>query len=97
MENFTTDINFIIIRYLDGSASLEEKRQLLQWLKESEKNRSDFTDTRDLWLSCNASADNELEVDIALDGLKMRIMNEHELIGINQTALRIQPDNRPVR
>ena len=81
MENFTTDINFIIIRYLDGSASLEEKRQLLQWLKESEKNRSDFTDTRDLWLSCNASADNELEVDIALDGLKMRIMNEHERIG----------------
>lgn len=81
MENFTTDINFIIIRYLDGSASLEEKRQLLQWLKESEKNRSDFTDTKDLWLSCNASADNELEVDIALDGLKMRIMNEHERIG----------------
>ena len=81
MENFTTDINFIIIRYLDGSASLEEKRQLLQWLKESEKNRSDFTDTRDLWLSCNASADNELEVDIALDRLKMRIMNEHERIG----------------
>ena len=80
-ENFTTDINFIIIRYLDGSASLEEKRQLLQWLKESEKNRSDFTDTRDLWLSCNASADNELEVDIALDRLKMRIMNEHERIG----------------
>lgn len=81
MENFTTDINFIIIRYLDGSASLEEKRQLLQWLKESEKNRSDFTDMRDLWLSCNASADNELEVDIALDRLKMRIMNEHERIG----------------
>lgn len=81
MENFTTDINFIIIRYLDGSASLEEKRQLLQWLKESEKNRSDFTDTRDLWLSCNASADNELEVDIVLDRLKMRIMNEHERIG----------------
>ena len=80
MENFTTDINLIIIRYLDGSASLEEKRQLLQWLKESEKNRSDFTDTRDLWLSCNASADNELEVDIALDRLKMRIMNEHERI-----------------
>lgn len=80
MENFTPDINLIIIRYLDGSASLEEKRQLLQWLKESEKNRSDFTDTRDLWLSCNASADNELEVDIALDRLKMRILNEHERI-----------------
>ncbi len=77
MENFTTDINFIIIRYLDGSASLEEKRQLLQWLKESEKNRSDFTDTRDLWLSCNASADNELEVDIALDGLKIVFLVEH--------------------
>lgn len=81
MESIVTDINIIIIRYLDGSANLEEKISLLQWLKESEKNRCDFTDTRDLWLSCNASADNELEVDIALDRLRMRILNEYERMG----------------
>lgn len=80
IDFFTTNIDIIIIRYLDGSASLEEKLQILQWLKESEKNRCDFTDTRDLWLSCNVASDNELEVDIALDRLKTRILSEHKRI-----------------
>lgn len=76
MESVTIDINTIIIHYLDGSATLEEKMQLLQWLKLSEKNRTDFADTRDLWFSCQAVMDSEPEIDIALDRLKMRIMNE---------------------
>ena len=33
MKEETHDINEIIIRYLDGSAELEEKRLLLRWLK----------------------------------------------------------------
>lgn len=78
MEDNTTDINLIIIHYLDGSATIEEKTTLLQWLKESVKNRNDFTDIKDLWLLCNTVSDNELEVDIALDRLKLRIISEHE-------------------
>ena len=52
MKEETHDINEIIIRYLDGSAELEEKRLLLRWLKQSDDNRDDFIATRDLWLSC---------------------------------------------
>ena len=76
MKKETNDINEIIIRYLDGSAELEEKMFLLRWLKESDGNRNDFTATRDLWLSCNVAAGNELEVDIALGKLKDRILQE---------------------
>ena len=36
MKEETHDINEIIIRYLDGSAELEEKRLLLRWLKQSD-------------------------------------------------------------
>ena len=82
MEKITIEINEIIIRYLDGSASFEEKVQLLQWLKYSDGNRDDFISTRDIWLSCSAVAENELEVDIALDRLKSRIMNKQEPVKI---------------
>lgn len=76
MEGNTNDTNEIIIRYLDGSASLEEKRRLLCWLKQSDQNRDDFSMTRDLWLACNAATGNELEVDIALEKLRGRILHE---------------------
>jgi ferric-dicitrate binding protein FerR (iron transport regulator) len=76
MTNKTVDINEIIIRYLDASATQEEKICLLQWLKKSEKNRSDFVETRDLWLACEVVTDNELEVEIALDRFKSRILSE---------------------
>ena len=79
MKESTNDINEIIIRYLDGSAALEEKMLLLRWLKQSDGNRDDFAVTRDLWLSCNVAAGNELEVDIALEKLKDRILLEHFL------------------
>lgn len=76
MKEEIHDINEIIIRYLDGSAELEEKRLLLRWLKQSDDNRDDFIATRDLWLSCNVAAGNELEIDIALGKLKNRILLE---------------------
>lgn len=78
-NNNTTDIHLIIIRYLDGSAALEEKAALLQWLKCSEENRNDFTDTRDLWLSSyEAVAENELDIEIALERLRSRILKEYK-------------------
>ncbi len=75
MNNQITDINEIIIRYLDGSASLEDKKELLQWLKESDHNWNDFNETRDIWLSCDAALSDETDVDIALSRLRNRILN----------------------
>lgn len=77
MKHTTIDIHEIIIRYLDGSASIDEKQLLLQWLKESEHNRNDFNETRDLWLSCDATAEDEKETDMALQRLHQRIIGEY--------------------
>lgn len=88
MKEETHDINEIIIRYLDGSAELEEKRLLLRWLKQSDDNRDGFIATRDLWLSCNVAAGNELEIDIALGKLKNRILLEQGRMERNLPAKR---------
>lgn len=87
MKEKSNDINEIIIRYLDGSAELEEKIFLLQWLKQSDDNRENFTVTRDLWLSCNVAAESDLEVDIALANLKDRIWQEHIRMSTKQRGL----------
>ena len=73
---------------MDGSAELEEKRLLLRWLKQSDDNRDDFIATRDLWLSCNVAAGNELEIDIALGKLKNRILLEQGRMERNLPAKR---------
>ena len=80
------NINEIIIRYLDGSASLDEKIRLLGWLRETEGNRSDFMTTRDLWIACRAVEGSELEVDIALGKFRQRIQQEQERISREQSA-----------
>lgn len=77
MNNQTSDINKIIIRYLDGSASLEDKKELLQWLKESDNNWTEFNETRELWLSCDVALSYETDVDIALSRLRNRIISNH--------------------
>jgi ferric-dicitrate binding protein FerR (iron transport regulator) len=78
MDNRKTDIKDIIVRYLDGSASLQEKSILLQWLKSSDANRHDFTQTRDLWLLAGASLpDNEVATDIALEQFREKILRRY--------------------
>ncbi|MDR1098416.1 MAG: FecR domain-containing protein [Tannerella sp.] len=78
MEYGRNYIDEIIIRYLDGSATPEDKVRLLQWLRESGKNRNDFNETRDLWLSCDSISDSE--TDRALQRLHRRILNEYNII-----------------
>ncbi len=43
-------MNDIILKYLRGDASEEEKEQLLDWLRESEANKQSFSEIRDRWL-----------------------------------------------
>jgi len=77
MENQTTDINELIIRYLDNSASLEDKKVLLRWLKESDTNLSSFNETRDLWLSCDAALEDDTDMYIAFSRLRNRILQNY--------------------
>ncbi len=64
----------IILRYLDGSASSEEKKILLQWLDESKENLNDFNTIHDLWLSCDNALGDDIEINNALKKLKNRIL-----------------------
>ena len=70
------DINGVIIRYLDGSASIDDKRLLFEWLKESDKNWSEYNEIRDIWLSCEASFVDDAEVNKAFARFRSRIINK---------------------
>lgn len=80
MKSEIVDINEVMIRFLEGTATAEEKVSLLTWLKHSESNRSDFSEVRDLWLLGSTIATDDIETEIALDRFKERIrMTEVEL------------------
>lgn len=68
------DINEVIIRFLDGSATRHEKDFLLDWLKQSDQNKDDFSQIRDLWLLSNATSKDDEETEMALDKLKRKIL-----------------------
>lgn len=78
MDNEMTDINEVIIKCLDGSASESEKATLTGWLSQSEQNRADFMEIRDLWLTASACQENDASTDEAFRSLLQRIM-EREL------------------
>lgn len=48
-------MNDIILKYLQGNASEEEKRVLLDWLKASEANKRAYSEIRDQWLDLGSS------------------------------------------
>jgi ferric-dicitrate binding protein FerR (iron transport regulator) len=75
MENQLTDMDRVILRQLDGSASPDERKMLLQWLMASESNRADYCEIRDLWLSCDAAQQESDEADEALNRLRCRMQN----------------------
>ena len=75
MDNKVLDINEVIIHYLDSTATNPEKVFLLDWLKQSEQNRNDFSEIRDLWLLSNTIPTDDLETEVALDRLKERLLN----------------------
>lgn len=45
----------IILKYLKGEASKDEKQQLLFWLRKSDANKTLFAETRDHWLDSDAT------------------------------------------
>lgn len=73
--NTMIDYNEIIIRYLDSSATKEEKENLFIWLKSSGTNRIYFYEIRDIWLSCNAQFGDDIDTEIALERFKERIQS----------------------
>lgn len=77
MGNNSFDINEIIIRYLDESASETEIQYLSDWIDQSDSNKKWFLETRDLWLSCISDSDDK-QTEQALNKLKERICSNEE-------------------
>lgn len=68
------DINEIMIRHLDHSATDQEKEYLLSWLKQSEENRKEYFEIRDLWLFNKTLSEQDIEIEHALNRLRSRII-----------------------
>ncbi|MDH6312920.1 transmembrane sensor [Parabacteroides sp. PFB2-10] len=77
-NNNIVDPHDLIICYLDGVASLEEKKELLQWLQSSDENKNDFIEIRDLWLACDSAVGHHVEMDIALERLRSRVFSAEQ-------------------
>jgi len=65
-------LNDIIIKYLENSATEEEVSILLQWLEESDENKTKFKETYDLWLYSNAALADDTDVETALSRLRQK-------------------------
>lgn len=79
-----SDINDIIISYLDGSATPEERRQLEEWLRASQANRDDFDSVRKLWYlssAGSAAADTKMALSRLLTTIKARQARRNTLTG----------------
>lgn len=72
-----SDINYIIIHYLNGTATLEEKRTLLTWLKYSTENQKEFLEIKALWQGENVVL-SEKRMDVALEKFRKRIYRSLE-------------------
>jgi ferric-dicitrate binding protein FerR (iron transport regulator) len=75
-------INTLIIRLFSGEATQIEKKQISEWIRQSEDNKKLFFDLRDIWLSSGSSnnADN-YNLEGAINQFRSRInTNKQKLI-----------------
>ncbi|MCD8178307.1 MAG: hypothetical protein LUE98_13150 [Tannerellaceae bacterium] len=69
-----TDITIypLIVRYLDGTATIRDKKRLLLWLKETPEHIKEYFLIRDIWLSTETELEDD-ETGKAFLRLKSRI------------------------
>lgn len=63
----------LIIKYLNETATRQEKQQLLEWLKSGEDNKVLFRDIQKIWLNSNSVFQKESEVSKAYDRFKENV------------------------
>lgn len=63
----------IIIKYLQGEVSKEEKEALLTWLKQNDNNSKEFQNICQTWIASGGTLSNEQEISLAFDKLKNSI------------------------
>lgn len=73
MPNNYLNMKDIIIRFFDQTISSNEKKQLHDWLKESEQNRKEFLEMHDIWASSaliNKKFNAEKAMEIFIENMK---------------------------
>ncbi len=80
MSENVRDINEIIVRYFDRTATQEERNFLHEWLQQSRQNQDEFSQIREAWLLSGANLDDDDQTEAALRKLKARIAGEQRAI-----------------
>ena len=62
----------IIGKFLSGTASTDESRELMEWLKENKENRKYYFSIKRIWLAADESRENKDLVDDSWERLKLR-------------------------
>ena len=57
-QNEIKEIDRLILKYLEGEASKDEKIELYRWIELSEENKTHFKEAQELWLSTQAIRSN---------------------------------------
>jgi len=68
----------IIIKYLNGEATADEKHQMLSWLKEDVENKKIFSEIRDIWIASVSSAISDHEVHNAFSRFEQNIRSREQ-------------------
>jgi ferric-dicitrate binding protein FerR (iron transport regulator) len=67
----------LITRYLDGSASLGEAEELLNWLKADRQHMELFAEVKDIWLKSSILNKEDKETELALLRFKLNLTNKN--------------------
>lgn len=73
MPNYYFNMKDIIIRFLDGTVSALEKKELYSWLMENEKNRKEFLEIHKIWTASTLIAkdfDAEKAMNVFVENIK---------------------------
>jgi ferric-dicitrate binding protein FerR (iron transport regulator) len=68
----------LIVKFLQGEASVDEKQELLGWVGENYANKKLYMQMKDIWEATQASTDDRFESQKAWEKLKQQIEEKLE-------------------
>ena len=74
-QNEIKEIDRLILKYLEGEASKDEKIELYRWIELSEENKTHFKEAQELWLSTQAILAPKEDTEKALRRFRSKIKN----------------------
>ncbi len=79
----------LILKYLEGTASDEEKQTLLNWIHENESNKNEFHEIRDLWITTGNVLSETSDSQKAFDRFKQSVAGYENVRKQKRNRIRI--------